>query len=181
MSAMDASALLVRLLAYVLYPVWLAAGAVDYLCHRRSRIEQTSGVGESAFHVLQFAVMALLLAGALLFDTTRPVLGTLFALAVLHLVLSYLDVRYTEKRRYISPLEQHAHGIMDVLPLVAVALLAIVHWPDLIQPVGPQIRLREALPLRDAALFLGSYLVLAGTPIVEEHWRTRRAQTAPST
>jgi hypothetical protein len=80
------------------------------------------------------------------------------------------------KRRTITPLEQHVHGLMDVLRLVAVALLAIVDWQDLMQLAGPQLHLREGLSLRGAVLLLGSYLVLAGTPILEEHWRTLRAR-----
>src|SRR5205823_4190777 len=46
-------------LMYFVLPLWLAAGFVDYLCHRASHIETTSGPKESALHLLQFAEMAL--------------------------------------------------------------------------------------------------------------------------
>jgi hypothetical protein len=46
------------LLMYFVLPVWLAAGFADYLCHRASHIERTSGWKESLLHLLQFSEMA---------------------------------------------------------------------------------------------------------------------------
>jgi hypothetical protein len=34
-------------------------------------------------------------------------------------MLALADVSYTQRRRFISPLEQHVHGYMEVLPVVA--------------------------------------------------------------
>jgi len=31
-------------------PLWIAAGLADWFCHRRTRIERTSGLTENAFH-----------------------------------------------------------------------------------------------------------------------------------
>ena len=45
-------------LMYFVLPVWLAAGFADYLCHRASSIESTSGWKESLLHLLQFGEMA---------------------------------------------------------------------------------------------------------------------------
>ena len=67
---MDARALGLNFLAWVLYPLWLAAGAADYLCHRRTHIERTSGAVESWLHVAQFLSIAALLALATLFAVT---------------------------------------------------------------------------------------------------------------
>ena len=33
-------------------PLWLLAGLGDWLCHRRARIERTSGAPESGMHVV---------------------------------------------------------------------------------------------------------------------------------
>ncbi|MGZ3585148.1 MAG: hypothetical protein ACXVCT_20590 [Ktedonobacterales bacterium] len=41
-----------RYLLYVVLPTWLAAGFADYLFHRRTKIEQTSGPRESLIHWL---------------------------------------------------------------------------------------------------------------------------------
>ena len=88
-------------------------------------------------------------------------------------MLAFVDVSYTQGRRHISPLEQHVHGYLEVLPIVAVALWVVLAFDELgtapwaLQWDSPLSRLpRIAL--------LGSFFVLAGTPIVEEWLRTRR-------
>jgi hypothetical protein len=58
---MQYSSLLIGLLIGVLYPLWLLAGCIDYFCHRRTSIEQTSGIGECGFHVAQFAALGIAL------------------------------------------------------------------------------------------------------------------------
>jgi hypothetical protein len=54
----DVESVTVRYLMYVLTPGWLLPGIVDYLMHRRTRIEQTSGLRESAIHSLMMAEIA---------------------------------------------------------------------------------------------------------------------------
>ncbi|WP_245310130.1 hypothetical protein [Bradyrhizobium jicamae] len=46
------------MLMYFVLPLWLAAGFSDYLCHRATHIEKTSGWKESVLHLAQFAEMA---------------------------------------------------------------------------------------------------------------------------
>src|SRR5688500_1801217 len=108
--------LLGAFLAWVLYPLWLIGGAVDYVCHRRTDIQHTSGIQESWLHVVQFATMAVLFASAVLLQITLPVVIALVILVVAHTVPSFIDVSYTLGRRHISTIEQHAHGLLDVVP-----------------------------------------------------------------
>jgi hypothetical protein len=163
---------LFALLLWGIYPVWLLAGAADYLCHRRTDIERTSGTVESWLHLAQFGCLALALACALLLKFSVAVFVLMVALVLTHSVLSYMDVRYTDGRRRILPIEQTIHGFMDVLPLVAVALLGVQHWPEIrggsmtVAPV-PSIDLPRVL-------LLLSFVVLAGLPIVEELLRCFR-------
>ena len=56
------------ILMYFILPLWLAAGFADYLCHRASHIEATSGPKESALHLLQFAEMAIPTLAAICLD-----------------------------------------------------------------------------------------------------------------
>ena len=113
--------LLETLLLWGIYPLWLLAGAGDYLCHRRTDIEHSSGSGESWFHLLQFLTLLIALAAAVLLTVNALVFGVMVVMVLTHSVLAHMDVSYTDGRRYISPLEQHIHGFMEVLPLVAVA------------------------------------------------------------
>jgi hypothetical protein len=88
--------------------------------------------------------------------------------------LSYLDVRYTDGRRRILPIEQTIHGFMDVLPLVAVAVLGVQHWQE-IRTASLEFTSRQRIEL-DRALLLLSFAVLAGFPILEEMLRTARSR-----
>jgi hypothetical protein len=159
-----------QLIVFGFYPLWLLAGAADYLCHRRSRIEHTSGVRESWLHVAQFATMLLIVGGLALFAVRGLALIVLVLLVTVHTVLSYIDVKYTQPKRFISPAEQHAHALLDVLPLAALAVLAASDSQTM-----QEFWRQPALTPAQLALLLGSLLVLAGGPILEEMLRTRRA------
>ena len=163
---------LTALLVWGLYPAWLLAGAGDYLCHRRTDIERTSGVTESWLHVLQFVCLAVAFACAVLLHISAAVFVLLVALVIVHSFLSYIDVRYTDGRRRISPIEQSIHGFMDVLPLVAVALLAVLHWQE-IRAGSTAFALQAGLDMK-RVLLLSSFAVLAGPPVLEELLRGLR-------
>jgi hypothetical protein len=160
------------LLMAVFYPLWLAAGLLDYLLHRRSRIEMTSGRKESWFHVLQFALLGVAVLLVAFLEFTPLVFAAALACVVAHTLLAHADITYTEGLRRISPLEQLVHGFLVVLPLAAAAILAAMHWGDLgslpwaLQPRDPP------LPWRATAIFVGSFFALGGLPIVEELLRT---------
>lgn len=165
-------------LTWVLYPLWLIGGAVDYICHRRTDIQHTSGIHESWLHVAQFATIALVFASAVLLEITLPVIIVLIGLVIAHTVLSFIDVSYTLGRRHISTSEQHAHGLLNVVPLIAVGLLAILNWQALLAPSDEAaVRLKdEPLAATHVVTLLGSFIVLAGGPVMEEWLRTYRAR-----
>ena len=62
--------ILVAILMYVVLPLWLAAGFADYICHRASHIERTSGWKGSVLHLVQFGEMAVLVLAALFLEST---------------------------------------------------------------------------------------------------------------
>jgi hypothetical protein len=43
---------MVLILMYFVLPVWLVAGFADWLCHRATHIESTTGAKESLIHLL---------------------------------------------------------------------------------------------------------------------------------
>jgi magnesium-transporting ATPase (P-type) len=164
-------ALTIDLLVYVLYPLWLVAGATDYWCHRRTKIALTSGAIETWLHIAQFVTIAIVFFGAVFLEPTLASIALLGTMVVLHLVLSYIDVAYTLPKRHISPLEQHVHGFLDVLPLVAVCLLAILGLSEPQSTTGFAMRSHDQATGKVAVL-IGSFIVLAGIPVIEEHLRT---------
>ena len=60
-----------------------------------------------------------------------------------------------------------------VVPFMVVALLTLLHWNDLL--AGTALRWKdEPLTAQAQIALLGSFLILAGTPVIEELFRTLR-------
>ncbi|MGH8176018.1 MAG: hypothetical protein ACREV5_07160 [Steroidobacter sp.] len=172
---MELRPLLIGFLGLALYPAWLAAGALDYYCHRRTDIEHTSGPVESWLHVAQFICIAMIIAFAMLVEITLTVWIVMLVVALTHSTLAFIDVSYTDKRRWISPLEQLAHGFLDVIPLMTVGLLGVMSWAQLKADAGA-FALYESIAPGVQAWVLASFGVLAGGPILEELLRSLRAR-----
>jgi hypothetical protein len=128
--------LLQHFLMYTVVPVWLLAGLADYFCHRASHIERTSGVAESLLHLLQFGLVGVPLLAALFLEIDAAVLLiSLFGL-LLHQGAAVWDVRYANATRRVAPAEQHVHGILEMTPALATAVLAMLNWPDFLSLFG---------------------------------------------
>ena len=163
-------ALLEAVMVWAIYPAWLVAGLVDYLSHRRTRIERTSGPRESWLHVAQFAVLGIAVAAGAWLEINRGVFALLAVCIGAHSAIAYADVAFTDGRRYIAPLEQHVHGYMEVLPVVALAMVAVLHW-DSLSNSDWTFRVASGSGV-GASVFVASYFILAGIPVLEELLRT---------
>jgi hypothetical protein len=116
------------LLMYAVVPLWIASGFVDWWCHRRSAIERTSGLPENAFHWVLLAEGGIALLAAALLEVNAAVLLLVFAAFLAHELTTYAELRYTVPRREVRPFEQMVHSFMELLPLLLLALLAVMHW-----------------------------------------------------
>jgi hypothetical protein len=178
---MSTETLLQSFLMYLIVPVWLLAGLADYLCHRASAIERTSGVFESALHLLQFGLVGVPLLAALFLEINAAVLLIMLIGLVLHQATAVWDVRYANETRRVSSTEQHLHGVLEMTPAITTAIVAILKWPDFLSLFGIG-EARFALELKHTPL-PGWYLsaVMAGVvlfgvlPYGEELLRTARA------
>jgi hypothetical protein len=45
-------------------------------------------------------------------------------------------VRYANATRRVAPAEQHVHGILEMTPAIATAIIAILNWPDFLSLFG---------------------------------------------
>src|SRR3954453_23220196 len=97
------------ILMYFVLPLWLAAGFADYLCHRATHIERTSGWKESALHLIQFSEMALPILAALVLQINAGVILLMIACLIMHQGTAYWDLRYASTSREITPFEQQVH------------------------------------------------------------------------
>jgi TRAP-type mannitol/chloroaromatic compound transport system permease small subunit len=121
--------LLWQLLGGVILPLWLLSGLADYIVHARTRIALTSGVKESAMHLLQTAEIGVPMLAVLFLQANAAVLALAAAGVLAHSATSWCDVRYAIVRRHVPVFEQFVHGLLFVLPFVALALLVVLHWP----------------------------------------------------
>lgn len=157
---------------FALYPVWLIAGVGDYLCHRRTNIEATSGWRESAFHVAMMLQVAIPLLAILIFHINALIMAIVIAGALLHTATFYWDLKYTYDKRAITPAEQLVHTLLVAIPLFAASIVTILHWSE---RHDWSVRLKEQpVPAPYLVLILGAAVVLNLLPLFEEVWRTTR-------
>ncbi|MDQ2866007.1 MAG: diguanylate cyclase [Candidatus Eremiobacteraeota bacterium] len=108
----------------VVLPLWTIAGFGDYLCHRRSRIEATSGTHESLTHTLMMAAVGVPSALALLCEINALTIAVSAGATILHEAVVIWDVGYAAGRRHVTTTEQHFHSFLEVLPLTSLLLLS---------------------------------------------------------
>jgi len=181
---MPIDVLLQHFLMYVIVPIWLMAGLADYFCHRASHIERTSGVAESLLHLLQFALVGVPLLAALFLQVNAAILLMMVVGLVLHQATAVWDVRYANATRRVAPLEQHVHGVLEMAPAIATAIVAIRYWPDFLSLLGHG-EARFGVELKHHPLpawYLGAVMVgvlLCGVlPYGEEFLRTLQSAAA---
>lgn len=111
-----------QILLYFLMPLWLAAGIADWFCHRASHIETTTGVKESLIHLLMFAEVGIALLAGLFLEINAGVILLMIVVFLLHEATALWDVSYAVTARRVSPLEQHIHSFLELIPLMAICV-----------------------------------------------------------
>ena len=129
----ETNQLLVYLLLFVLLPIWSIAGFADWLCHRASHIETTSGLKESLMHSTMGLQVGIPIILCLQFEINVLVLLCCCAALLLHELVAHWDVHYASDIRHISVWEMHAHSYLATLPVFMLALVCIVNWPVFLQ------------------------------------------------
>lgn len=127
-------------LLFFILPLWIVAGLTDYVLHKRTRIEETAGTRESVLHALQLAEAGVPVLLALFLDINALIILLMLIGFVLHEITALWDLSYASRRRYVSPLEQHVHSFMEVLPLMALSFVTIMYWNQFtaLWGVGPE-------------------------------------------
>lgn len=172
---------------YGVMPVWIAAGFADWLCHRRSAIERTSGTTESALHLVMIATLGIPTLAAAFFEINAVTVALMLGGFTLHELVFYIDLRWSSARRDIPPIEQIVHSFMEFVPVIGGVLVLLIHWPAVLSLFGlgvappdfalrprPEPLTREIITVYGTALTL---LILA--PYAEEFWRCMRTPRRP--
>lgn len=176
-------------LLFVILPVWLLAGVLDWVCHRVSHIERTSGAPESLLHALMLAEAGGAVLLGLFFEIDSLVLLLMLLAFVAHEVTALWDLAYAAPRRTITVWEQHVHDYLAVTPFAALSFVFVLHWPQLAAVFGqgpepPRFALEwkhEPLPTNYIAGLLAAILVFEILPYAEEMWRCLRVEGAART
>ncbi|GLY75182.1 diguanylate cyclase [Actinoallomurus iriomotensis] len=174
-----------RLLLGGVMPLWLGAGLADWYRHRQTHIETTAGPRESAIHLLMMTETGVPVMLGLFCEVNAGVLLASAGALGLHGATAYWDQAYAEERRRVTPIEQHLHSLLEVVPLMATGFLTALHWDQARALVGGdrraprfRLRLKRHDPLsRSTRTGLIAALVLFGAlPYAEEMWRCLRAR-----
>ncbi len=118
----------------------------------------------------------------LFFQPNAGVLTTAAASLGAHEATAIWDVTYAESRRKVTPAEQHIHSLLEVVPLMATASLAALHWDQALAvvgrgPVKADFKLRpkvRPLSTRTRAAVIGAVTVFGALPYLEELVRCLR-------
>ena len=139
-----------------LFVLWLMAGALDFHFHRRTDIAHTSGLRESVLHGLQLALIGAGVLAWLAFAPTWGLAAVLGVLVMAHAAVGYLDTASADRRRRISPAEQHVHSILDMAPwifLIWILWRSQAQWALVWQPAPASVWAASVL---SAALVVGA-------------------------
>ncbi|MCW7538354.1 diguanylate cyclase [Aquabacterium sp. A7-Y] len=176
---------LLTMLLYFVIPLWFVAGIADWFCHRASDIEHTTGAKESLIHLLMFVQVGLPLAAALIFEVNALIIGLIIVLFFVHEATALWDVSYAVTGRRVSPIEQHVHSFLEMIPLAAGLLIIGMHWSQFLalfgagsEPARFTLELKQnPLPWQYVVTVLGAAALIEFAPYVEELLRGLRAGT----
>jgi hypothetical protein len=170
-----------RALQGFVLPIWMGAGLADWWCHRRTDIEHTSGTTESAIHAAMMLEGGLPTLLGLFCEVNAGVLALTYAALAAHELTAVWDVAYADGRRVLTPTEQHVHGFLERVPLMATVMLTVLHWDQARSvfriegdPDWAIRRKRRRLSTRYRTRVLGAVAAFVGLPYGEELVRCMR-------
>ena len=175
-----------RLTTYFIVPVWVGAGFADYIWHRRTRIETTSGLEESFTHALMMVEAGPAVLSPLFLEVNAGVLAWMIFFSVAHELTVLYDLWYTAPRRAVPAGEQVTHTFLEAPPFMVTAAAISTNWDQFLALVGRgrerarfEIRLqRPPVPLSGVLLMFAALTLLGAVPHTDELWRCMRAKKA---
>jgi hypothetical protein len=173
----------VLILMYFILPVWLLAGCADWLCHRASHIETTTGAKESMLHLLMFAEIGVPLLAAIFLQINAGIIALMIAAFFVHEATALWDVSYAVTARNVTPIEQHIHSFLEMIPLMAILFIVSLHWGQFQALFGfgsetARFDLNwkeEPLPATYVITIMAVTLTFELIPYIEEFFRGLRA------
>lgn len=124
------------------------------------------------------------LLAALFLEINALILGLMIAAFFIHEATALWDVSYAVSKRWVSPLEQHVHSFLEMLPLMAICIVSLTHssqWMALFGFGSEHAHFTVAfkadrLPVNYLAGFLFCATVFNVLPYLNELWRGMKAK-----
>jgi hypothetical protein len=168
-------------------PLWMFMGFADYLCHRATYIERTSGLKESLLHALMLVEMSVPVLLCLYFEVTALVLVLMVFAFFVHEATSLWDIAYAQDKRQIWLVEAHIHSYLAVLPFMMGSIVICLNWGQWLSLFGmgsetPRFELEWKSPQFSVAYHVALNVLLfflLVMPYAEEAWRCYRARKLP--
>ena len=180
MSDPTESQLVLYLILYVILPIWTIAGTVDWWCHRKTKIEETSGLKESIIHSIMGIQVGLPIIACLVFEVNVLLMLFCFFILITHEYVAHQDIVWATPRREISHLEIHAHSYLSTVPFYLIGLIVVRRWDTFIKMItldwsGEMSLVLRSEPIGGTPYYLPYYLTFAlcvgVVPYVEENIR----------
>jgi hypothetical protein len=129
----DTRHLLVNMILYGLLPLWGIAGFIDWLCHRKTHVESTSGLKESLIHSLMGLQLGIPILLCLVFQVNVLIYLVCALMWIFHELVAHWNVHYASPLRKISIWEVHVHNYMATVPLYLLMLISVINWDVVIK------------------------------------------------
>ena len=176
---------MVLILMYFVLPVWLIAGFADWLCHRATHIESTTGAKESLIHLLMFAEVGIPLLAAMFLEVNALVIAVMIVAFFVHEGTAMWDVRYATTARTVGPIEQHVHSFLEMIPLMGLVIVVALHWGQFLALFGAGSETarfdltwkHQQLPVAYIAVVMIVIVLFELLPYLEEFFRGLRANS----
>lgn len=163
-------------LLYAGYLVWLMAGCLDFMCHRRADLPHTSGLQESLFHLIQMGLIGTMVLAWMWLSPSLALFLLMTLLVLAHAIAGYLDTVVAWRHRSITPLEQHLHSVLDTAPCIMLLAVVLQQGASALAAGWGWGQRTPAFPISAWIAVMGPALVLCAMPLVHElrsAWRAR--------
>ena len=162
------------LMGFVL-PLWLAAGVADWDLSSRDQHrddDRHRGIAHASSDSDRGGDSG---SRRPFLEIASPVIALMIASFLLHDMTALWDVSYAVTLRDVRPIEQHVHSFLEMVPLMAVAFVCVLHWPQVLalfgigrKKVDWSLRLKSRpLPWRYVTTMLGTMAALEWGPCLE--------------
>jgi len=152
---------------YVLFPIWVIVGFLDFLQHRKTNIAETSGLMESISHQLLLLSMGPAILCGLFLEINKMVLLVMIVCLAIHQILVYIDVWFARNyHRDIQPIERMYHIYIVMISVTLLSAIVVLKWSELTLNSARDLQFHwKAQPLSSAGIIL-AFALMVGLGII---------------